>query len=65
MNINVLLKYAVMLLSGAAMVLGILVIIGVLVPYRLPVQFRLLSGIVVFLYGLYRFVISVVRQQKR
>lgn len=59
-----LLKIAVLAVSGAAMVVGVLVVAGVLVPRNLPDEWRLISGIVLFLYGLYRFVIAYVRQPK-
>lgn len=54
-------RVIILVLSAGAMVIGALVIIGVLVPRNLPDEFRLVTGVVVFLYGLYRFVVEYVR----
>ena len=54
-------RVIILLLSAGAMVIGVLVVLGVLVPRNLPEEFRLVAGIVVFLYGLYRFVVEYVR----
>ena len=54
-------RVIILILSGGAMVIGALVVAGVLVPRNLPEEFRLVTGIVVFLYGLYRFVVEYVR----
>jgi len=47
------------------MVLGILVMAGVLVPVYLPNQFGVIFGAVIFLYGLYRFVITYFHHLRR
>jgi prolipoprotein diacylglyceryltransferase len=54
-------RVIILILSAGAMVIGALVVAGVLVPRSLPEEFRLVAGIVVFLYGLYRFVVEYVR----
>lgn len=54
-------RVIILVLSAGAMVIGGLVIAGVLVPRNLPEEFRLITGVVVFLYGLYRFVVEYVR----
>jgi prolipoprotein diacylglyceryltransferase len=54
----------ILVLSAGAMVVGVLVVAGVLVPHGTPPQFRQILGIVVFLYGLYRFVVEYVRSQR-
>jgi len=59
------LKYAVLLASAAVIGAGVLVLAGVLVPRNVPEEWRVLSGVVLVLYGLYRFVIAYVRQPKR
>jgi hypothetical protein len=53
--------YVILALSGAAVVLGVLVIAGVLVPRTLPEEFRVVVGVVIALYGLYRIVIEYTR----
>lgn len=65
MKVMEVLKYTVMLISVAAMLLGVLIIAGVLVPRNFPDQYRVVMGIVVFLYGLYRFVIAYTRSPRR
>jgi prolipoprotein diacylglyceryltransferase len=57
-------RIVILVLSAGAMVIGALVIVGVLVPRNLPEDFRLITGVVVFLYGLYRFVVEYVRMAK-
>lgn len=54
-------RVMILVLSAGAMVIGALVVAGVLVPRTLPEEFRVVSGVVVFLYGLYRFVVEYVR----
>ncbi len=65
MNAMDVLKYTIMVISVAAMLLGVLIIAGVLVPRNFPDQYRVIMGIVVFLYGLYRFVIAYTRSPRR
>ena len=65
MNVTEVLKYTVLVISAAAMLLGVLIIAGVLVPRNFPDQYRVIMGIVVFLYGLYRFVIAYTRSVRR
>lgn len=65
MNTNEVFRYTVLVIAAAAMVMGVLIIVGVLVPRNFPDQFRVIMGIVVFLYGLYRFVIAYYRSSRR
>jgi hypothetical protein len=65
MNVMEVLKYTVLVISAAAMLLGVLIIAGVLVPRNFPDQYRVVMGVVVFLYGLYRFVIAYTRSPRR
>ena len=58
MNSQVVFRYTILVVSGLAMVVGVLVMIGVLVPRNFPGQYTLLIGVVVFLYGAYRFAIA-------
>jgi len=64
MNVNVVLRYVVMGLSSAVMIVGVLVMLGTL-HVNFPGQFRVIVGAVVFLYGGYRFVISYFRKPDR
>lgn len=65
MNATDVFRYTILIISAAAMALGVLIIAGVLVPRNFPEQFRVIMGIVVFLYGLYRFVIAYYRSSRR
>ena len=58
MNQPVVLRYTILVISALAMVTGILIAVGVLVPKNLPGQFGVLMGIVIFLYGAYRFAVT-------
>ncbi len=64
MNVATVIRYAILALSAALMVLGVLVIAGLLVPANLPPEYRLLLGVVVFLYGAYRFSVAYFRHPK-
>jgi len=64
MDIGRILRLIVLVLASAAMVLGILVIAGVFVPVNFPEQFRSLVGVVIFLYGAYRFVVAFFRKKE-
>jgi hypothetical protein len=65
MNVTELFKYTILVISSAAMLLGVLIMVGVLVPRNFPDQYRVIMGVVVFLYGLYRFVIAYTRSPRR
>ncbi len=62
MNYPVVLRYVILTISGLAMVVGGLVMAGILVPRNFPDQYGILIGIVVFLYGAYRFAIAYFRR---
>ena len=64
MDIGNILRIMVLVLATGAMLLGIAVMAGLLVPASLPEQFRFLFGIVVFLYGAYRFAVAYYRNRK-
>lgn len=52
--------YVILALSAAAMVFGVLIMVGVLVPTNMVMaeHYRIILGLVVLLYGLYRFVVT-------
>ncbi len=60
------LRYVILALSAAAMVFGVLVMAGVFVPARgaFPESYRIIIGAVIFLYGMYRFLISFYRRNR-
>jgi len=58
MNYQAVFRYTILVISILAMAVGVLVMAGVLVPKNLPEQYGVLIGIVVFLYGAYRFAIT-------
>jgi hypothetical protein len=58
MNYQAMFRYTILIISGLAMVLGVLVVAGILVPKRLPGDFGLIIGVVIFLYGAYRFAVT-------
>jgi len=62
---NQIVRIVVLALSTAVMLAGLTVATGTVHLQNLPDQFRLILGIVVFLYGLYRFVIAYVRGANR
>ncbi len=57
------LRIVVLVLSTGAMLAGIAVMMGILVPRTMPEQFRFMIGIVIFLYGAYRFVVGYYRKK--
>lgn len=65
MDVPSVLRFTVLVLAAAAMVVGVLVIAGVLVHRYLPEDYRILMGVVVFLYGAYRFTVTYFRQSAR
>ena len=64
MNYNVVFRYTILVISSLAMGAGVLIMVGVLVPRNLPEQYGLLIGVVVFLYGAYRFAIAYFRRMQ-
>lgn len=52
------LRVSVLAVSAVVMAVGILVMIGFLVPKYFPEDYRIIMGVVVFLYGAYRFVVT-------
>jgi hypothetical protein len=65
MIIMTVVRYMIIVLASGAMAAGVLVVAGILVPQNIPEQFRVVLGIVIFLYGLYRLVIVFSRQSER
>jgi hypothetical protein len=64
MDFNSVLRIVILVISVAVMVVGVLAMVGLLVPVYFPQEYRLIVGAVVFLYGLYRFVLTVSRQRR-
>jgi ABC-type uncharacterized transport system permease subunit len=58
MNVALVARYTILVVSAAAVVLGVLIIVGWLVPRFFPEQFRVIMGVVIVLYGVYRFVVT-------
>lgn len=65
MNVALIFRYTIMVVSVAAMVVGVLIIVGLLVPRNFPEEFRVIMGIVIVLYGAYRFMITVYRRTEK
>jgi hypothetical protein len=65
MNVFAILRYTILVVSGAAMVLGVLIMIGILIPRYFPEDYALIMGAVIFLYGAYRFAITYYRPRRR
>jgi hypothetical protein len=65
MNVALIFRYTILVVSVAAMVVGVLIIVGLLVPRNFPEEFRVIMGIVIVLYGAYRFMITVYRRTER
>ena len=57
------LRIIVLVLSTGAMLAGIAVMAGLLVPQNVPGEFRFLIGVVIFLYGAYRFSVGYFRKK--
>ena len=55
MNLDGTFRLIILLVSAGAMVIGVLVMAGILFPPNMPDQFRVILGIVIVLYGAYRF----------
>lgn len=53
-------RYVILALSTVVVLFGALVVAGVLVPSHLalPHEYRIVIGLVISLYGLYRFVVT-------
>ena len=64
MNLAGGLRLIILILSTGAMLAGIAVMLGLLVPQNVPAEFRLLIGIVIFLYGAYRFAVGYFRRKE-
>lgn len=65
MNPLVVLRYAILVLSAAAMLAGVLIMAGYLIPARaLPGDFAIIVGAVIFLYGAYRFAVVYFKNNK-
>ena len=64
MNFSSTFRYVMLGLSASAMLLGVAVIAGWLVPARLPGDYRVVMGAVIFLYGAYRFVVTMFDQRR-
>ncbi|MGA7160394.1 MAG: hypothetical protein WBZ48_05290 [Bacteroidota bacterium] len=52
-------------LSGFLFVCGIVIATGLFMPPTMPQKFRVMFGVVMLLYGIYRFVNIRIKQQQR
>lgn len=64
MNIVLVLRYAIYIVSGGAMGFGVATIFGYLVPTYFPEEYRVIFGAVVFLYGAHRFAVTYIRSKE-
>jgi hypothetical protein len=64
MDLNSVLRIVIRVISVAVMLVGVMAMAGLLVPVYFPDEYRLILGAVVFLYGLYRFVLTFSRQRR-
>jgi len=62
MNFNDVVRYVILALASVAIITGLLITIGILVPTNIPSQFRIIVGILLMLYGGYRFSIAYFRR---
>ncbi len=61
MNYPVVFRYTILVISSLAMIIGLLIAFGVL-SINFPDQYRVLMGVVIFLYGGYRFAVAYFRR---
>lgn len=59
------LKYVSYFLSAVFLLGGLFVIFGALVPANVPKQFRIMLGIVLILWAIYRFVVTQTKSRQR
>jgi len=59
-------RYVVLVLAAGAVIFGLLIMIGLLVPANvtIPENLRIVFGLVVVLYGVYRFVVTFNQQSR-
>ncbi len=62
---NRLVRIVVLVLAAGVMAAGVAVAVGWVQLRTVPEEFRAVMGIVVFLYGLYRFVLAFIRGHGR
>jgi len=62
---NQIVRVIILIVSSAVMLAGLVVVLGVVHLRNIPDQFRWVFGTVVFLYGLYRFVLAYSRGSTR
>lgn len=60
-----LIRYVVLVVSVAVVVVGALIIAGQLVPRSFPDDYRIIMGVVIVLYGVYRFLIAFFQRPSR
>jgi hypothetical protein len=65
MKVNSVVRIVVLVISAAVMLIGIMAMAGLLVPRYFPDEYRVIVGAVVFLYGLYRFVLAYYRERRK
>jgi hypothetical protein len=62
--INRVVKTIILVLSTGVMIIGIALMAGKGTITSIPSEFRVVAGIVIFLYGLHRFVLAVMRRER-
>jgi len=66
MDVNRTVRYVILVLSAAAMVAGVLILTGFLVPRNESIgdELRIGFGVVILLYGAYRFIATLLRRPR-
>ncbi len=59
------LAYVGYVMSGFLFICGIVITAGLFMPPTMPQKFRIMFGVVMLLYGIYRFVNIRIKQQQR
>jgi hypothetical protein len=65
MNFDIVLRVIILIGSALVSVFGVLVIVGMFIPRNIPNEHRIVLGAIIFLYGVYRFVVAFYRRRNQ
>lgn len=55
-------KYVAFVVASLFIVLGIAILLGYVIKENLPQQFRVMTGVVLILYGVFRIVVTILKK---
>ncbi|MBA4312760.1 MAG: hypothetical protein C0417_09035 [Chlorobiaceae bacterium] len=65
MNASLILRIVTYVTAGSILIMGIIILTGFLLPSHIAPSFRIMMGIMMIVYGIYRIVIITIKNRRK